>query len=103
MSIRFAAAGNGECAIVAMVLTRPTLGLPANDTEPGTGRDALLRATLRHFATFGLQAAERARDNAERAYFAGDRGDYLHWMAICRTLDRRLADVPTPGRGRARR
>jgi len=92
MSIRFAAAGSGECAIVARILTRPRLVQPANDSEPGLTRDALLRETLRHFATFGLQAAERARENAEAAYFDGRRGEYQHWLAICRTLDRRLAE-----------
>ncbi|MDE2406134.1 MAG: hypothetical protein KGM17_15795 [Sphingomonadales bacterium] len=100
MSIRFAAAGSGECAIVTKVLTRPSLTRPANDTEAGLGRDALLRATLRHFAAWGLQAAERARDNAEAAYFEGRRDEYQHWLAICRTLDRRLAAGAVGARGR---
>lgn len=91
MSIRFAAARDGECAHVARVLTRVTVPQAANDSESGIGRDALLRASLRHFAAYGLQAAERAKENAEAAYFAGRSGDYRHWMAICRTLDRRLA------------
>jgi hypothetical protein len=92
MTIRFAAAGSGECAVVARVLTRRRLTAPANDTETGIARDSLLRSTLRHFAAYGLQAAERAREEAESAFFAGDRKGYHHWMAICRTLDRRMAD-----------
>jgi len=103
MSIRFAAAGSGECAIVSRVLSRRRLTPPANDCGSGIGRDTLLRETLRHFATFGMQAAERARENAESAYFDGRRSDYHHWMAICRTLDRRLADSLRPAGNRLRR
>jgi len=91
MSIRFAAAGSGECAVVATVLARPLLLRAANDNDDGVGRDAVLRAALRHFAAWGLQAAERARDNAEEAQRFGRPDDYRHWMAICRTLDRRMA------------
>ena len=32
-----------------------------------------------------------ARDNARKAHFSGDRQGYLHWLAICRALDRRMA------------
>lgn len=107
MTIRFAAAGSGECAVVARVLTRPRLPAPANDAETGIARDSLLRATLRHFAAYGLQAAERAREEAATAFFAGDRENYRHWMAICRTLDRRITDpaddAKRPGSHRQRR
>lgn len=103
MSIRFAAAGSGECAIVSRVLSRRRLTPPANDCGGGISRDKLLRETLRHFAAYGMQAAERARENAETAYFAGRRGEYHHWMAICRTLDRRLADTARPATSRLRR
>ncbi|MEY2942619.1 MAG: hypothetical protein RLY97_633 [Pseudomonadota bacterium] len=92
MSVRFAAAGNGECAIVAKYLTMPVLGPVANDCEPNMGRDTMLREALRHFAAHGLSAAQRAHEFAEQAYFAGQRDDYQHWMAICRSLDRRMAD-----------
>lgn len=57
------------------------------DTPP----EHLLRAALRHFAEHGLGAARAARKQAERAFFAGDRKAYDHWLAITRTLDRRLA------------
>jgi len=100
MSIRFAAAGNGECASVARHLGIAPLPAPANDQDPALGRDRLLRQTLRHFATYGIQAAERARDNAEVAFFEGRRGDYHHWMAICRTLDRRMATQAIAARAR---
>ncbi|MBU6269094.1 MAG: hypothetical protein KGN34_16220 [Sphingomonadales bacterium] len=62
-----------------------------------------MRAALRHFAAFGLQAAERARENAEAAHHDGHPADYQHWMAICRTLDRRLAASVTAGRSRKSR
>ncbi len=77
---------------------------PANDNSPLTAGaeidDALLRAALRHFAMHGLAAAQRARRQAEKAFFAGDRDAYQWWLGICRTLDRRLAaaiDLPTAG------
>lgn len=91
MSIRFAAAGAGECTVVSRVLTRPRLHMAANDTDHGIARDQLLRQALRHFAIHGLSAADRAREEAEKSFFAGNREEYRHWLAICRTLDRRMA------------
>lgn len=64
---------------------------PANDNNHGFSNQVLLRAALKHFAEFGLGAAEQARLNAERAFFAGDRAGYDWWLEICRALDRRLA------------
>ena len=49
------------------------------------------RSALRHFATHRLGAANRAREQAERSFFAGDQREYRHWLAICRKLDKRLA------------
>jgi hypothetical protein len=46
---------------------------------------------LRHFGQHGLRAAEVARKHAEAAFFANDRLAYDWWLAICRTLDKRLA------------
>lgn len=57
----------------------------------GPGGERLLKAALRHFAEHGLSAAERARDNAETAFFAGNREQYRWWMAICTALDRRMS------------
>ena len=89
MSLRFSGAG-----------ARPVLRCPsaANDNAPAMpgqdfGRRLLLREALRHFAAHGAGAAERARSNAEQAFFAGDRTGYLHWLEICRALDRRLVDA----------
>lgn len=63
----------------------------ANDNGDGTSHGEVLRAALKHFAAYGLSAASDARDKARTAHFAGRRDDYRHWLAICRTLDRRMA------------
>lgn len=65
--------------------------LAANDNGDGESHSTVLRAALTHFAQLGLSAATDARDRARTAHFAGDRQGYLHWLAICRTLDRRMA------------
>ena len=91
MSIRFAAAGSGECAVVARMLRAGPTAPAANDCDAPLGREQLLRAALIHFAEHGLAAAARAHDKATAAFFADDRLEYHHWMAICRTLDRRKA------------
>ena len=51
----------------------------------------MLRAALRHFADHGLGAARAAREQAEQAFFAGDRQSYDWWLGVTRALDRRLA------------
>jgi hypothetical protein len=63
----------------------------ANDNGDGESHSDVLRATLKHFARLGLSAASDARDQARTAHFTGDRQGYLHWLAICRTLDPRMA------------
>jgi len=50
MSIRFAAAGSGECLSVARTLRRPRLSAPANDSDAAWPQDVLLQSALRHFA-----------------------------------------------------
>lgn len=95
MPVHFAA----SCSNPYKVLTRlhPARG-PLNAANDNAGRDGshgadgerLLRAALRHFAEYGLSAAERAREFAEAAFFAGDSDKYRQWMAICATLDRRM-------------
>ena len=72
-------------------MVRQACGLPANDNGSDRATDALLHAALRHFAEHGLAAAQRARKQAEAAFFAGDRQSYQWWLEICRTLDRRMA------------
>lgn len=66
-------------------------GTAANDNGGLPENDLLLDAALRHFARHGIGAARAARAQAETAFFAGDRAGYDWWLAICRTLDRRLA------------
>lgn len=95
MPIRFAPAGYRTRA------TKPLLRMvrthAANDNVIARPDDATLRAALRHFADYGLAAAEHARHRAEAAFFAGDRDAYRWWLEICRTLDRRMAaavDLP---------
>ena len=92
MTIRFAAARRGDSS-VRRVLAAAGSRVAANDNFHGFGNDRLLRAALRHFAAHGLGAAEAARAEAERAFFAGDSAEYRWWLGICRTLDRRLADA----------
>ena len=65
--------------------------LAANDEGGEHSTDSMLHAALRHFAEHGLAAAQRARKQAEAAFFAGDRQSYQWWLEICRTLDRRMA------------
>jgi hypothetical protein len=93
MTIRFAAAQRGESAVVARALSATVPLIAANDNSSVFGRDRVLSAALRHFAAHGLGAAEHARGEAERAFFAGNRGQYEWWLAICRALDRRMADA----------
>lgn len=93
MTIRFASANTA--AFVRSAHGDARLRRAANDNAAqgaSTGpHDVLLRDALKHFAQHGLRAAEVARQNAERAFFAGDRPAYRHWLEICRALDRRMA------------
>ncbi|MFT4027301.1 MAG: hypothetical protein QM676_10935 [Novosphingobium sp.] len=103
MTIRFAAAHAGESTAIVRALTTVTLLPAANDNTPdafgGYPRDDALRATLRHFAAYGLGAAQQAHRNAEAAFFAGKRHEYRHWLGICRALDKRMADAIVAHRG----
>ena len=65
--------------------------LAANDNGADPQGDALLRAALRLFADHGLGAGHRAQTAAEAAFFTGDRERYRWWLAVTRTLDRKLA------------
>ncbi len=102
MTIRFAAARTGRGAVLSRALTRPEWREAVNDNAGQLSRNALLRATLKHFAEHGLAAASRARDNAEVAFFAGDRAKYEYWLDICRALDRRMAGAVGHRRGEMR-
>lgn len=104
MTIRFAAARSGDITAIARALTVVPCREAANDNGDAQGgfpRDPILRAALKHFAQHGLGAAEQAHRNAEKAFFAGQREDYRHWLAICRALDRRMADAIAFHRGTA--
>lgn len=92
MTIRFAAARRGDDS-VRRVIGAVAPPMAANDNVRGASNDKMLRAALRHFATYGLGAAEAARVNAETAFFAGNRSEYRWWLGICRMLDRRMADA----------
>lgn len=92
MTIRFAAPRPAQAHHLKPYLGRASLALPANDNRE-SANDAMLHAALRHFAEHGLAAAQRARRQAEAAFFAGDRQSYAWWLEVCRTLDRRLAEA----------
>ena len=95
MTVHFAAARSATRSPIARALTRRTIARAANDNgnpEADMRSDAMLQASLRHFAKHGLAAASEARLRAEQAFFAGDREGYDWWLGICRTLDRRMAE-----------
>ena len=63
----------------------------ANDNGDDSRSSDVLRDALLHFARMGLSAAGDARNRARKCHHAGDQAGYLHWLAICRALDRRMA------------
>jgi len=91
MSIRFAAPPQAMNVRLRGAKARAALMKPANDTGHDGSSQAMLRASLRHFAEHGLAAAAHARAKAEEAWFGDDREGYEWWLGICRTLDRRMA------------
>ena len=92
MSIHFAAARPAVLRNLAGFTGPVSLPRAANDNAGETLNDTLLRAALKHFGKYGLGAAENAHAEAERAFFIGDSDAYRWWLAVCRTLDRRMAD-----------
>jgi len=93
MTIRFAAARRSDSPVLARMLCASVPLRAANDNAWNLAGDAVVQAALRHFARHGLGAAELASENASRAFFADDREAYRWWLAICRVLDRRMADA----------
>ena len=91
MPVHFAAACSNQFSKIGRLRTRRMPLHAANDNGGGLGGERLLKAALRHFSEHGLSAAERARENAEAAFFAGNREEYRWWMAICTALDRRMS------------
>ena len=67
------------------------LALAANDNAEPAPRADQLDSALRYFAAHGLGAAGEAANAAEAAWTAGDRAGWEHWLAICRTLEPRVA------------
>lgn len=90
MTIRFAAAEESRLS-VSRYFGTDIPEAPANDGASTRESDVLLRSALMHFAEAGLGAADAAREQAEEAFFAGDRERYDHWLGICRLLDARMA------------
>ena len=90
MTIRFAAADKNRLS-VSRYFGSEIPSLAANDGAPTHQSEILLREALLHFARSGLGAADGAREQAEAAFFAGDRERYDHWLGICRLLDARMA------------
>jgi len=104
MPVHFAAACSNQISKVGRLRPLRTPLDAANDNGSAMGGNTLggerlLKAALRHFAEHGLSAAERARENAETAFFAGNREEYRWWMAICTALDRRMSAAVAFHRG----
>lgn len=93
MTTHFAAVQRPDHRAFAFVFSPPVPGEAANDNGLEPLNATLLRAALKHFARYGLGAAENARAEAERAFFADDREGYRRWLGICRALDRRMAST----------
>lgn len=91
MSIHFAASRRSLHSPVARCLALPAARPAANDNGHPLADNHLLRATLLHFAEHGLGAAREARLRAEDARRTGDAEGFRQWLAVCRTLDRRMA------------
>ena len=94
MPIHFAGSRRPARSPVARCLILPRAMRAVNDNGRPVADNKVLKATLLHFAEHGLGAAEQARRLAEDAFLAGDEQGYRHWLAICRTLDRRVARRP---------
>ena len=91
MPVHFAAARPSRMSPLGLLRAARLPLSAANDNVDAMGGEKLLTAALRHFTQYGLGAAERARENAEAAFFAGDRQEYRWWLAICTALDRRMS------------
>lgn len=86
---------------MAKALVRRATRRTANDNglvgDLPAADERVMQAALRHFAEHGLGAARAAREQAETAFFAGDRPAYDWWLRITRTLDRRVAEEAERG------
>jgi len=92
MTIRFAGARvDGKSPIGAWRCHSAPM-CAGNDNSGSHLENETLVAALRHFARHGLAAAEQAGARALSANDERDRDACLHWLAVCRQLDHRLAD-----------
>jgi len=100
MTIHFAAAEGNLRPRLSAAQARAAVSHAANDNRrefplnlapANSESEAILNAALRQFAAHGIGAAAHARAQAEHAFFAGERETYQWWLAVCRTLDRRMA------------
>jgi hypothetical protein len=92
MTIRFAGARVKGRSPVSAWRCHSAPMCAANDNNASHLTDETLIAALRHFARHGLAAAEHAGARAVSANRQSDRGECLHWLAVCRKLDQRLAE-----------
>lgn len=93
----FATAKHYVCAAQFWISQPQVETKAANDNSSDGNEDAYLSVALKHFAMHGLGAARDAREKAEKAFFAGDRTNYDHWIMVCRKLDRALAEKTSNG------
>jgi len=113
MAIRFSAARKRSCPVIVRALCpsvplcaandntaarlrshrRQAIREAASDTVADTANERIFAEALRHFSRHGLSAAAHARANAAAARLAGDDAACTWWIAICRQLDRRMADA----------
>lgn len=92
MTIRFAGAHAGGRSPLRAWRCLSVPLCAANDNIADRTDQTVLVAALHHFVRHGLAAAERAAAFAIEARDAGDDGQCRHWLAVCRQLDRRMAD-----------
>ncbi|MGB3797350.1 MAG: hypothetical protein WA957_13735 [Alteraurantiacibacter sp.] len=91
MAIRFASSLNRRQCRMSRNLARAQLHHPANDNRARHVQTTHMQAALRHFAQYGLAAADHARQQAMAASNADDSEMFEWWLEICRALDRRMA------------
>ncbi len=95
MRFYYAAARSVAPSPVARALSRRASACAANDNAPALQASdtdpRVMKAALQHFSRHGVHAAAKAAEEAECAFFAGDRQRYDWWRSVCRTLDRKLA------------
>lgn len=92
MTIRFASARSSSKSAIGPWRCRSVALCAANDNTVPDSNRTMLVAALRHFARHGIAAAEHAGASAVAARHGGDRDACLYWLAVCRQLDRRMAE-----------